>query len=110
MSKSEGKYGQILPNLFYKNLLRIYVTAIREGLTKLHIRRFRSCLFRVLARLLRRMDNQNLKEMGLFDEHGPPSVAYARDGEIEKGPEHSAALRERNRALSFSLEGKPYSI
>jgi hypothetical protein len=31
-------------------------------------------------------------------------------GEIEKGPEHSAALRERNRALSFSLEGKPYSI
>jgi hypothetical protein len=56
------------------------------------------------------MDNQNLKEMGLFDEHGPPSVAYARDGEIEKGPEHSAALRERNRALSFSLEGKPYSI
>jgi hypothetical protein len=33
MSRSEGKYGQILPNLFYKKLFRIYVTTIREGLT-----------------------------------------------------------------------------
>jgi len=110
MSKSEGKYGQILQNLFYKNLFRIYVTTIREGLTKLNICRFRSCLFPVLARLLRRMDNQSPKRCGFSMNIGLHPLLMLAIGEIEKGPEHSAALRERNRALSFSLEGKPYSI